>query len=171
MQNIWIKAGHLSPVALQYLRDVDFAGRERWLPGKKAGIVTQTTLATETLAEVVGIFVRKPFNELRVFNTICNASIERQKSVRDLAGRVDVMFVLGGYNSANTSRLAELSRQAGVETHHLETARALKPDWLRGVRSVGIAAGASTPQWIIDEFVEETARLGRLVNGSPDAKH
>jgi hypothetical protein len=72
----------------------------------------------------------------------------------ELAGRVDVMVVVGGKNSANTRRLAQLCAAAGVRTYHIETAAELDDEWFREARSVGVTAGASTPDWVIREVVE-----------------
>ena len=71
------------------------------------------------------------------------------------------MVVIGGYNSANTSRLASLCTQSGVETHHIETADQLEASWLQDVSTVGVTAGASTPEWIIDDVIEKLEDLGR----------
>ena len=67
---------------------------------------------------------------------------------------VDCMLVIGGFNSANTRRLAEVCREIQPHTHHIETVDQLSPDWFAGVKSVGITAGASTPKWLIDEVIE-----------------
>ena len=141
------------------LENIESAGGAAGSP--RIGIVAQTTQSMETFERVVGIFAKKKFDELRVFNTICSASVERQRAVLDLARQVDVMFILGGFNSANTTRLAEISRETGVETHHIETAAALDQGWVAGVERVGIAAGASTPQWIIDGLVSALEEKGK----------
>ena len=85
--------------------------------------------------------------------------MERQKAAAELAERVDVMFVIGGRNSANTNRLVELCAARGVATHHLEHAGEVVSEQLRGHRRVGIAAGASTPQWIIESVCERIKAL------------
>jgi 4-hydroxy-3-methylbut-2-enyl diphosphate reductase len=69
------------------------------------------------------------------------------------------MFILGGYNSANTRRLAEISREINPRTHHIETAEELEAGMVEGVDVAGVTAGASTPQWIIDGFVEALKRI------------
>jgi 4-hydroxy-3-methylbut-2-enyl diphosphate reductase len=95
--------------------------------------------------------------ELKVFNTICNSTALRLKETEEMARKVDVMVVVGGRNSANTSQLAKLCLAMGVPTYHIETASEIRPEWFSGARSVGITAGASTPDWIIRE-VEERIR-------------
>ncbi len=128
---------------------------------RKAGIVAQTTQSFENLMQFVSAAL-KAFPEVRVFNTICNATVLRQKESTAVAGKTDVMVVLGGYNSANTRRLAEICREINPRTHHVETAGELPSDFLEGVSTVGVTAGASTPQWIIEALV---ARIRELWSG------
>lgn len=124
------------------------------------GLVVQTTQRPETLREVAGALAER-CRELRVFNTICEATIGRQESARQLAEQVDVMLVVGGRNSANTARLREICAATGAPTHHIETADELEPAWFQGAHRVGVTAGASTPEWIIAEVV---ARLRELAD-------
>ncbi len=119
---------------------------------RKVGIVAQTTQSYENLMRCVSVALKK-ISEVRVYNTICNATILRQKESTGVAGQADVMIVLGGYNSANTRRLAEICRESNPKTHHIETAAELAPETLSGVSCVGVTAGASTPEWIIEELV------------------
>lgn len=116
----------------------------------KVGIVAQTTQLSDRFAEVVGA-VAKSAQEVRAFNTICYATALRQNAALDLAKRVDVMFIVGGRNSANTARLCEICRQAGVPTYHVETSAEIQLEWLAGKKLAGMSAGASTPDWIIEE--------------------
>lgn len=120
---------------------------------RKAGIVAQTTQSFENLMEFVSTALKK-IQEVRVYNTICHATVLRQKESTAIARKADVMIVLGGYNSANTRRLAEICRESNPRTHHIETAAELSPEALSGVSCVGVTAGASTPEWIIEELVE-----------------
>ncbi|MDW7708874.1 MAG: 4-hydroxy-3-methylbut-2-enyl diphosphate reductase [Deferrisomatales bacterium] len=91
--------------------------------------------------------------------TICQSTHRRQSEVREMAGRVDALVVIGGRNSANTRRLAEIGEALGVPSYHVETAAELPLGSLRGLSRVGVTAGASTPAWIIDEVVQTLARL------------
>jgi 4-hydroxy-3-methylbut-2-enyl diphosphate reductase len=125
---------------------------------RKAGVVAQTTQSFDNLMTFVTAAMKR-FPEVRVFNTICNATSLRQQESTRLAGEADAMFVLGGYNSANTRRLAEISREINPRTHHIETAEELTARMVEGANVVGITAGASTPQWIIDGFVEALKAL------------
>ena len=125
------------------------AVRRLALPGRVA-LISQTTFSPEQFREMAAALVQREFQEVRVINTICAATVDRQQAAAELAGRVDVMFVIGGRNSANTNRLAERCAARGVRTHHVEHAGEVTPEHLAGCRRVGVAAGASTPQWIID---------------------
>lgn len=129
---------------------------------RRCGLVVQTTQRPEALRAVAGVLAER-CRELRVFNTICEATVKRQQSARELAERVDVMIVVGGRNSANTQRLAEICAATGTPTHHVETAAEVSADWVWGARRVGVTAGASTPAWIVDEVV---ARLRQLERGN-----
>lgn len=122
------------------------------------GLVVQTTQRSEALREVAGVLAER-CRELRVFNTICEATLSRQESARRLAEQSHVMIVVGGRNSANTARLAEICAATGTPTHHIETADELEAGWLAGAETVGVTAGASTPEWIIAEVL---ARLQGL---------
>jgi len=126
----------------------------------RIGVVAQTTQSFENLRQVVEICLEKS-KELRVYNTICNATAVRQGEARTIARQADLMLVIGGFNSANTTRLAQICQEIQPRTHHVETADQIAPEWFRGVETVGITAGASTPRWIIDEVVERVGSLGK----------
>jgi len=131
------------------------------LPRKgRIGVVAQTTQSFENLRQVVEVCLEKS-KELRVFNTICSATTVRQNEARTIARQVDMMLVVGGFNSANTNRLAQICREIQSRTHHVETAGQIDPAWFAGVATVGITAGASTPRWIIDEVMQRVELLGK----------
>lgn len=126
----------------------------------KLGVVVQTTQNSENLRKIAGVLAINA-KEVRIYNTICHATKERQYAAADLAREVDLMLVIGGYNSANTKRLAEICRQAGnFKTYHIESSQDMKREWMEGVKMVGITAGASTPQWLIEEVQEKIATWG-----------
>jgi len=114
------------------------------LPSRKVGIVVQTTQSLERLNQVVEALMPR-VSELKVHNTICSATGKNQRSAQELAGEVDAMVVVGGHNSGNTSRLAEICRTVNPRVHLVETADELEPAWFEGVHTVGVSAGASTP--------------------------
>ena len=117
----------------------------------KIGAVVQTTLEPEEVSKIVAELYHKA-KEVRVYNTICQSTKMRQPAAKQLAQEVDLMIVVGGKNSGNTRRLAEVSSRIKT-TYHIETAAELKKEWFEGIKKVGISAGASTPDFIIDEVV------------------
>lgn len=119
----------------------------------KMGVVAQTTQSFDNLKSVVTECLRRG-GEVRVFNTICDATAVRQQEATELAHQVDCMIVIGGFNSANTRRLAEICKEILSRTYHIETASEIDCTWFQGVETVGVTAGASTPKWIIDEVLE-----------------
>jgi len=90
---------------------------------------------------------------LKVINTLCREAIKRQESAVQLCQQVDIMFVLGGLESANTCKLAELCKKYNSQTFHLQNWKELDKNVLFGKNTAGVTAGASTPEWIIAEFV------------------
>jgi 4-hydroxy-3-methylbut-2-enyl diphosphate reductase len=127
---------------------------------KRVGIVAQTTQLYENLKEIMDVCLAKS-QELRVFNTICDATSVRQNEAREIASTVDLMFVIGGHASANTTRLARICQAIQPHTYHVETAEEIIPDWFSRAIKVGVTAGASTPRWLIDEVVARIAELGK----------
>jgi len=124
----------------------------------KLGVVSQTTTNKDIWAKIVEDLKQK-FPEAKTFNTICNATSQRQKAAKELASAVDLMIVIGGYNSSNTRKLAELCENVGTKTYHIEEAKELDPAWLKKAKNVGITAGASTPDWIIKEVISKMKEI------------
>lgn len=114
------------------------------LPSRRIGVVVQTTQSLARLEEVVSALLGR-VTELRVCNTICSATAQRQAAAADLASRVDVIVVVGGHNSGNTNRLAEICRSVNPNVRHVETADELRAEWFADAEIVGVTAGASTP--------------------------
>lgn len=127
---------------------------------KKIGIIAQTTQSYSNFCQVVEACLTK-CQELRVFNTICDATTVRQDEARDVASRVDLMLVIGGHNSANTTRLARICKELQPRTYHIETADEIDLDWFIDVELTGITAGASTPQWIVEKIVDKVTQIGK----------
>ena len=125
---------------------------------KKLAVIAQTTQFYKDFQEVVSqaLLVAQ---EVRAFNTICDATYIRQQESVKLAQEVECMIVIGGYNSANTTRLATLCRQVQPNTHHVETEQELDRRWFVGVQKVGITAGASTPDWLLFKVKEEVEKF------------
>jgi len=126
----------------------------------KLGIVCQTTQSPEHFGKMLGIIGRCSFSEMKVINTLCQEAIKRQESAVQLCKQVDIMFVLGGLDSANTRRLAELCKKYNSETFHLQNWKELDIKKVFGKNIAGVTAGASTPDWIIAEFVENLEAFG-----------
>lgn len=135
------------PIIVETMEDV-----EKLPAMKEAHIVIQTTFSL-VLADRLIDAISQRVEHVSVHKTICNATTERQEAARELAKNVDVMIVIGGRNSANTGRLVEVCQAEGAVTHHIETAKELKLEWFHSHDKVGITAGASTPDWIIEEVV------------------
>jgi 4-hydroxy-3-methylbut-2-enyl diphosphate reductase len=129
------------------------------LPGvKKVAVVAQTTIIGDAFKSVVADCALR-FKEVRAFNTICYDTDERQTDARSLAAEVDAVLVVGGKQSANTRHLAEICSELQPKTFHIETAAEIRPEWFDGVETVGVSAGASTPDWVIEDVVAKLEQL------------
>ncbi len=117
----------------------------------KLGLVSQTTQEESLLAETAQAALGVA-DELRIYNTICRATIERQQAVRRLASQVDGMIVIGGHDSANTGKLYRIARDSNCDAVWIEHAGQLDRRWVLEKRVIGIAAGASTPDWLIEQL-------------------
>ncbi len=124
----------------------------------RLGVVVQTTQSTEHIDAVLAA-LRERADEVRLEETVCIATQERQSACAELATRVDVMFVIGGRNSGNTRRLFEICEPLCKATYHIESAEEIDPDWLKDVVHVGITAGASTPAEHIDAVCSQIEEL------------
>ena len=123
---------------------------------RKLGIISQTTQSPDRFANFAKRLIDlgiAQVSELRLINTICDVTRKRQVAALKLAGTVDLMIVVGGHNSANTQRLAEICSTTGVETHRVEGVGEIEPGWLQGHRRIGVTAGASTPDEVINEVM------------------
>lgn len=128
-------------------------------PPESLGVICQTTLNTEFFEEAVERLSRQVPN-LVVRNTICDATATRQRAARDLAGQVDAVVVIGGRHSSNTRKLTDICRDRGVDTYHVETADELRRGWFLGRTRIGVTAGASTPDWMIEEVIRAIQKFG-----------
>lgn len=139
-------------ISLDELKDLS-------LEGKRICLVSQTTEKIERFEKAVEYLESLSLEELVVQNTICTATRDRQSDASELAAKVDLMVVIGGYNSANTCKLVSICQDVGVTTKHVETAAELKSEWFEGVDKIGLTAGASTPDWIIREVIDKMEEL------------
>lgn len=122
------------------------------LSSNRVGVVVQTTQSQERLSALVAHLAPRT-RELLVYNTICHATEQRQAAAIAMAEETDVVVVVGGRDSGNTRRLAELCFAVQPRTYHVETAEELEPEWFAGTRIVGVTAGASTPPEQIEAVV------------------
>jgi 4-hydroxy-3-methylbut-2-enyl diphosphate reductase len=125
---------------------------------QRVGIVAQTTQSLEKFAEVI-TRVLPHARDIKIANTICEATSQRQQAALNVAAQVDLMLVIGGRHSANTTRLAELCAAHGTPTQLVESAQEIRPEWLQGVERVGVTGGASTPVAAIAEAVRRVEEV------------
>ena len=121
-------------------------------PGKCVGILAQTTQSKENFDKVVAE-IKKRHREVKVYETICGATAKRQDAAIEIAKQADLMLVVGDRMSANTKRLTELCLKTGTETYQIQSARELDKAWLKGKEKIGVTAGASTPEWVVEEIL------------------
>ncbi|GAB4152036.1 MAG: 4-hydroxy-3-methylbut-2-enyl diphosphate reductase [Planctomycetota bacterium] len=121
-------------------------------------VISQTTF---NIYEIENLLSLLPLNAERdhIVETICDATQKRQKAAREIASLADVVFVVGGYHSANTARLAEVCRAENPRTYHIETASEITREHVEGAKIAGVTAGASTPDWVIEEVREKLESL------------
>lgn len=137
---------------------------ERWLidtlsPARGICVVAQTTQQVETFNRVVEM-IKVKCQKLHVYDTICDSTKKRQREVSRLARQVDLVVVVGGKGSGNTQRLVEVARSQGTRALHVETADAIPPSALTGANTVGVTAGASTPNWQIQRVIDRLRQVG-----------
>mgnify|MGYP001462924637 FL=1 len=120
---------------------------------KKAGIVSQSTQTIENVQEIINILMTKIF-DLRFVNTICFPTKRNQSQVKELADLCDLVLIIGSFTSANSKRLSQLSSLRNSNSHQITGVKDICSDWFLNVESVGISAGASTPDNLIEEVVE-----------------
>ncbi|MEW6724823.1 MAG: bifunctional 4-hydroxy-3-methylbut-2-enyl diphosphate reductase/30S ribosomal protein S1 [Bacillota bacterium] len=149
---------------------VESAEQARRLPGfKRAGVVCQTTMRPEEAHRIVAILNERT-KDLAVHLPACRATALRQAETRQLARSVDVLLVVGGLSSANTTQLARIGAEEGCRTYHIERAAQLEAEWLRGAHRVGIVAGASTPDGIMEEVYDKVTEIDKNQESSKVAE-
>jgi 4-hydroxy-3-methylbut-2-enyl diphosphate reductase len=123
----------------------------------RVGLISQTTHPYEKFAQLIGEVLKRCL-EVKAYNTICQATFDRQDAVRELARQCDLVIVIGGRNSSNTCRLAEIASEH-TTCYHIEDVSELKGEWLIGKKHIGISAGASTPTQCIEEVQSAIEQL------------
>jgi 4-hydroxy-3-methylbut-2-en-1-yl diphosphate reductase len=162
-------AGTSKSVAAKKIADLPWNARrgskEGTSPPRKVALVSQTTKNIDelmTFAAELQAMVVPEGGEFRLCNTICEPTSERQSALKRLIERdkVDLILAIGGKKSSNTARLAEVGNQRGVNSYHIERPDEIADAWLDDVRTVGLTAGASTPDDVIEEVVDHLAARG-----------
>tara|TARA_B100000029_G_scaffold132600_1_gene126546 strand:- start:145 stop:987 length:843 start_codon:yes stop_codon:yes gene_type:complete len=117
---------------------------------KRAGIVTQSTQAIENVREIINILMNKVY-DLRFINTICYPTKRNHEQIKEIAKTHDLMIIIGSFTSANSKRLTQLAKEINPNSFQVTCSEELEPNWFNKIRSVGISAGASTPDHIIQD--------------------
>lgn len=129
----------------------------------RLALISQTTKGRKEFWSFVSSVVARldpNLREVHALDTTCPETGRRYQGVQELAGRVEALVIVGSRNSANTRKLAEVARQTGRPTFHIERAEELQPEWFQGVNSVGVTAGASTPDHLVQQVVARLHDLG-----------
>jgi len=135
---------------------------------RKLGIVSQTTLQVEKVEHLISKIRGKNYvDEVYFVNTICQPTRDRQVAVRDLAEQVDLMIVIGGYNSSNTKKLVQVCNEKNIEAHHIESFSQLEKSWFYDKKHVGITAGTSTPEHVINEAHKAILQIAEEIDSEP----
>ena len=125
---------------------------------EKIAVVAQTTRKISEFLKITNYLIEN-YKEVRVFNTICNATFENQDAVKDLSKKADVMIIIGGKNSSNTKQLYLISKQNCNDSYLIENEYELKPEWFKNKNLCGVSAGASTPEWLIQNIIKKIKQI------------
>ena len=127
-----------------------------WADDQEVAVLTQTTLSVGDTAQAINS-IRDKFPNAVVRNDICYATTNRQDAVRQMAGSVDIVLVIGAQNSSNCNRLREVAESLGVPSYLINGPEEIEPSWLEGRDTVGITSGASTPEVLVESVIEKLA--------------
>ena len=119
----------------------------------KIATVAQTTRKISDYLKITNYLIEN-YKEVRVFNTICNATFENQDAVRELSKEADIMIIVGGKNSSNTKQLFNIAKE-NAEAYLVESENEIKKEWFEGKKLCGISAGASTPEWLVEKIISK----------------
>ena len=128
---------------------------------KRAGVVSQSTQTIENVQEIINIIMTKVF-DLRFVNTICFPTKRNQTQIKELAKQCDLMVVIGSFTSANSKRLTALAKERNDKSYQVTNADEINPNWFKEVEIVGVSAGASTPDKIINDVLEKIKKIGNV---------
>ena len=124
---------------------------------EKIATVAQTTRKIDDYLKITDYLI-KNYKEVRVFNTICNATFENQEAVRELSREADIIIIVGGKNSSNTKQLFNIAKE-NCEAYLVESEDELKKEWFKDKKLCGISAGASTPEWLVEKIISKIKEL------------
>jgi len=150
---VGIAAQVKKPIIISNVEEAKALGRMR-----KAGVVSQSTQMIENVQEIMSILMSKVF-DLRFVNTICYPTRKNHEQIKELSKIVDVMIIIGSFTSANSKRLTQLAKQRNENSYQVVDELDLKSEWFEGVDKVGISAGASTPDSIIQSVTKHIKNL------------
>ena len=145
------------------IANIDEAKKMRKI--KRAGIVSQSTQMIENVQEIINVLMQKVY-DLRFINTICFPTRRNHEQIKELASQCDVMVVIGSFTSANSKRLTQLSLERNKRSYQVTSAKELKEEMFNNCASVGISAGASTPDEIIEEVVTIIKKISKNTEGA-----
>ena len=128
---------------------------------KKAGVVSQSTQMIENVQEIINVLMEKVF-DLRFVNTICFPTRRNHEQIKELAAKCDIMIVIGSFTSANSKRLTQLALERNKQSYQVTVAEDLEALWFEKCETVGISAGASTPDEIIEDVVNKIKKIGHV---------
>jgi (E)-4-hydroxy-3-methyl-but-2-enyl pyrophosphate reductase len=131
----------------------------------RIGTIAQTTISPKKYRAIIDA-LRQRASEVKVCETICDATEENQRAIREMSGEVDLLYVIGGRHSANSNKLVETAREKCPRATLIETADEINPEDLHGVNRVGVSAGASTPDWMIQQVVERLREIEKALANS-----
>jgi 4-hydroxy-3-methylbut-2-enyl diphosphate reductase len=125
---------------------------------KPVALISQSTRSLESF-ELAATELKKHFGKIAVTNTICRPTIDRQKSIKELAKKAQLIIVVGSKNSANSKRLAEIGGSMGAKSFLVDNASEIVPDWFANVDIVGVTAGASTPEYLVKKVIKKISEI------------
>lgn len=146
-----------NPEKIHVIKKIESVGDLPEIEGPVA-MISQSTQSMEDFDRAVEIAKRK-YPDLKIKNTICDATRKRQTAVVDLAPRMEMVIVVGSQTSANSRRLAMISEKSGTPAYLIDDESEIDPSWFDGKQNIGITAGASTPDWVIDRVVDRVKRI------------
>ncbi|RMG02168.1 MAG: 4-hydroxy-3-methylbut-2-enyl diphosphate reductase [Acidobacteria bacterium] len=129
-------------------------------------VVSQTTIKAKTFYETAEAVKSKTDDEVEVINTICSATRDRQDAARELAEQVEAIYIIGGKHSSNSRKLLAVCQERCEKSFLIETEEEINPDDLRGIEKVGVTAGASTPDWLIQRVIKRLEEIGKQLEKS-----